>query len=149
MFPDVPVQVEKVLVNDTAQIKCDVSSSLPGDRVLLVVWYKDNVPIYSYDTRVKHNEPPSHWRDGTILENRAKFKLQERDKSRAELVINPVLKKDAGVFRCRVDFLLSPTKNSNVNLEIVGKYRIVPFDDCNDDDEDDALLLFRDALCSG
>ncbi|XP_062564672.1 contactin-4 [Armigeres subalbatus] len=116
---DVPVQVEKVLVNDTAQIKCDVSSNLPADRVLLVVWYKDNVPIYSYDTRVKPNEPPSHWRDGSILENRAKFKLQERDKSRAELVINPVLKKDAGVFRCRVDFLLSPTKNSNVNLEIV------------------------------
>ncbi|XP_065081716.1 synaptogenesis protein syg-2 [Ochlerotatus camptorhynchus] len=115
---DVPVHVESVLVNDTAQIKCDVSSNLPNDRILLVVWYKDNVPIYSYDTRVKSNEAPSHWRDGTILENRANFKPQ-RDKSRAELVISPVLKKDAGVFRCRVDFLLSPTKNSNVNLEIV------------------------------
>lgn len=43
---DVPVHVESVLVNDTAQIKCDVSSNLPNDRILLVVWYKDNVPIY-------------------------------------------------------------------------------------------------------
>lgn len=45
-FSDVPVHVERVLVNDTAQIKCDVSSNLPNDRILLVVWYKDNVPIY-------------------------------------------------------------------------------------------------------
>lgn len=46
--------------------------------------------LHSYDTRVKSNETPSHWRDGTILENRANFKPQ-RDKSRAELVISPVL----------------------------------------------------------
>ncbi|XP_055604969.1 hemicentin-2-like [Uranotaenia lowii] len=116
---EVPVHVERVLVNDTAQIKCDVSSNLPNDRILLVVWYKDNLPIYSYDTRTESNkETPSHWRDGNILGDRANFKPM-RDKSRAELVISPVLKKDAGVFRCRVDFSLSPTKNSNVNLEIV------------------------------
>lgn len=41
-----PTHLEKVLVNETAQIKCDVSSNLTNDRILLVVWYKDNVPIY-------------------------------------------------------------------------------------------------------
>lgn len=38
--------VEKVLVNGVAEIKCDVASSIDGDQVLLVVWYKNNLPIY-------------------------------------------------------------------------------------------------------
>ncbi|XP_055634934.1 hemicentin-1 isoform X2 [Toxorhynchites rutilus septentrionalis] len=127
---DAPVHVERVLVNDTAQIKCDVSSNLPNDRILLVVWYKGNVPIYSYDTRGKNSEQPSHWKDSSILEDRANFKPM-RDKSRAELVISPVLEKDAGAFRCRVDFLLSPTKNKDINLEIVVPPEVPKIQDSN------------------
>ncbi|XP_037924795.1 synaptogenesis protein syg-2 isoform X2 [Hermetia illucens] len=106
----------RVLVNGTAQIKCDVSSNLQNDQVLLVVWYKNNLPIYSYDTRGAHAETPSHWRDPEVLEERALFRTVREP---AELIINPVLEKDAGNFRCRVDFKLSQTRNSNVNLEIV------------------------------
>uniref|UniRef100_A0A182N4Z0 Ig domain-containing protein n=1 Tax=Anopheles dirus TaxID=7168 RepID=A0A182N4Z0_9DIPT len=72
----------------------------------------------NFDTRGPHVNSPSHWKDVAILEDRANFKTT-REQSRAVLVISPVQKKDAGIFRCRVDFLLSPTKNSNVNLEIV------------------------------
>uniref|UniRef100_A0A182U6M4 Ig-like domain-containing protein n=1 Tax=Anopheles melas TaxID=34690 RepID=A0A182U6M4_9DIPT len=86
---DVPTHLEKVLVNETAQIKCDVSSNLTNDRILLVVWYKDNVPIYSYDTRGPHVNSPSHWKDVAILEDRANFKTT-REQSRAVLVISPV-----------------------------------------------------------
>lgn len=39
-------EILRVLVNSSAQIKCDVGSSLPDDKVLLVVWYKNNLPIY-------------------------------------------------------------------------------------------------------
>uniref|UniRef100_A0A182J6I3 Uncharacterized protein n=1 Tax=Anopheles atroparvus TaxID=41427 RepID=A0A182J6I3_ANOAO len=87
--PDVPTHVEKVLANETAQIKCDVSSNLTNDRILLVVWYKDNVPIYSFDTRGPHVNSPSHWKDVAILEDRANFKTT-REQSRAVLVISPV-----------------------------------------------------------
>ncbi|CAO1408851.1 unnamed protein product [Diamesa tonsa] len=108
--------VEKVLVNGVAEIKCDVSSNIDGDQVLLVVWYKNNLPIYSYDTRGTHAGTPSHWKDEEILENRAIFRTI---RAPAELVIKPVKEKDAGNFRCRVDFKLSPTRNSNVNLQVV------------------------------
>ncbi|XP_055377463.1 uncharacterized protein LOC129609527 isoform X2 [Condylostylus longicornis] len=105
-----------VLVNGSAQIKCDVSSNLPNDQVLLVVWYKNNLPIYSYDTRGTHAMSPSHWRDEEVLENRATFRTV---KEPAELIIDGVREKDAGNFRCRVDFKLSQTRNSNVNLQVV------------------------------
>lgn len=39
-------EIQRVLVNGSAQIKCDVSSNIPNDQVLLVVWYKNNLPIY-------------------------------------------------------------------------------------------------------
>ncbi|XP_068157245.1 uncharacterized protein side-VI [Drosophila tropicalis] len=109
-------EILRVLINGSAQIKCDVGSSLPDDKVLLVVWYKNNLPIYSYDTRGAHAGTPSHWRDEEVLEDRAVFRTH---KEPAELIINPVKEKDAGNFRCRVDFKLSQTRNSNVNLEVV------------------------------
>nr|XP_036233970.1 uncharacterized protein LOC106620041 [Bactrocera oleae] len=109
-------EILRVLVNTSAQIKCDVGSSLPDDKVLLVVWYKNNLPIYSYDTRGAHAGTPSHWRDEDVLEDRAVFRTH---KEPAELIINPLKEKDAGNFRCRVDFKLSQTRNSNVNLEVV------------------------------
>ncbi|CAD6995907.1 unnamed protein product [Ceratitis capitata] len=115
-FPFADGEILRVLVNTSAQIKCDVGSSLPDDKVLLVVWYKNNLPIYSYDTRGAHAGTPSHWRDEEVLEDRAVFRTH---KEPAELIINPVKEKDAGNFRCRVDFKLSQTRNSNVNLEVV------------------------------
>lgn len=41
-------EILRVLVNSSAQIKCDVGSSQADDKVLLVVWYKNNLPIYRW-----------------------------------------------------------------------------------------------------
>lgn len=41
---DAPTQ--RVLVNGTAQMKCDITTSKMNDKALLVVWYKNNLPVY-------------------------------------------------------------------------------------------------------
>ncbi|XP_031621517.1 synaptogenesis protein syg-2 [Contarinia nasturtii] len=106
---------QRAFENTGSHIKCDVSTRLPNDQVLLVVWYKNNLPIYSYDTRT--SSVPSHWSDPNIMGNRTIFRIARREP--AELIIKQVKAEDTGEFRCRVDFKLSPTRNSVVNLEVV------------------------------
>lgn len=48
MHNNIDDNVVRVLVNGLAEIKCDVSSNIESDQVLLVVWYKNNLPIYRW-----------------------------------------------------------------------------------------------------
>lgn len=42
--------------------------------------------------------------------------------SKARLKIQKVTPDDEGIFRCRVDFINSPTRNFEINLTLVGQY---------------------------
>lgn len=42
----------------------------------------------------------------------------------AHLLVNDLQEGDQGVYRCRVDFRYSPTRNALVNLTVVGKLAI-------------------------
>ncbi|XP_043227543.1 nephrin-like [Amphibalanus amphitrite] len=102
-----------------ASLPCSLTSEKPGDRPELVLWYRDNsgAPIYSYDARQGSLGGGVQWKDSFILASRnAEFLVNT---SPPVLAIDDVREADAGEYRCRVDFKLTPTKYHRVNLTII------------------------------
>lgn len=64
--------------------------------------------------RPKQTKPDAN----TTLARRTTFRA---DTSPAALLIERVDADDGGIYRCRVDYLLSPTQNKKVNLTVIGK----------------------------
>ncbi|CAG9789978.1 unnamed protein product [Diatraea saccharalis] len=59
---------------------------------------------------------PSHWSDANTLGVRASFRS---DTTPAVLVLTKLRPEDSGQYRCRVDFIKSPTKNTRLNLTVL------------------------------
>ncbi|KAK3918044.1 Poliovirus receptor-like protein, partial [Frankliniella fusca] len=70
----------------------------------------------SYDVRSKKGSGPSHWKDQELLQQRAYFRTETEP---ATLALTGVEERDAGNYRCRVDFKASPTRNTKVWLHVI------------------------------
>lgn len=75
---------------------------------------------YSFDSRTTELEKGTHWLDEKTLGSRAHF---QPEVSPASLIINEAQDSDSGIYRCRVDFHKSPTRNSRVQLKIIRKLK--------------------------
>nr|XP_053638917.1 uncharacterized protein LOC128693318 [Cherax quadricarinatus] len=100
-----------------ALLPCDVSTTLEDDHPVLVMFYSNysGTPIYTVDLRNQRMTHPKH-QPLSVLKNRAKFDLTPRHSG---LNLETVWSSDDGLYRCRVDFKKSPTRNSRIYLNVI------------------------------
>lgn len=77
--------------------------------------------VRSIDARDRDFGIAERWSDDTVFSNRAYFMP---DKQPAELGVDHIREEDAGIYRCRVDFQIGQTRNSKVNLTVIGESAI-------------------------
>jgi hypothetical protein len=104
----------------TARLPCNLTSPIEGDRVSLVIWYKEgqSTPIYSFDVRHTEVLAKGLHHEGTGgLSGRSHFNTT----SLPSFIISNVKGHDNGLYRCRADFIKSPTRNIKIQLSVIGK----------------------------
>ncbi|KAL0869211.1 hypothetical protein ABMA27_007488 [Loxostege sticticalis] len=111
------VDVDAVL-GRTASLPCDVTPDATEDRVYMVLWFRKSggKPIYSFDVRGRSFNKALQWSDPGAFGPRAYFATVARP---AALTLSSVQLDDEGVYRCRVDFKNSPTRNFQIRLTVI------------------------------
>lgn len=81
-----------------------------------------NFLFSSFDVRGRSFNKALNWSDSTVVGPRAYFVTMTKP---ATLSLEAVQLDDEGIYRCRVDFKNSPTKNFQVNLTVIGRDSII------------------------
>ncbi|ALC41329.1 CG34371 [Drosophila busckii] len=95
---------------------------MPGtmiaDKVQLVIWYRQgNVkPIYTFDARGRPLHQAIPWADENVFNKKAHFYY---DTNPPALRIKNIQTTDGGLYKCRVDFHKSPTRNWRINVTVL------------------------------
>lgn len=76
----------------------------------------------SIDSRERNVKFGAHSAIASDLGERLFFAIDDNNNKNARLKIKNVQDTDGGVYRCRVDFFNSATRNSRINLTLVGMY---------------------------
>ncbi|XP_053985490.1 nephrin-like [Hylaeus anthracinus] len=117
--PEHPIPMESIqgVAGQKATLPCNIQPRESNDAVSMVLWFKEDSgePFYSYDARNRQFEKPKLWSDTQFWGDRAFFKASPP----AQLTIRDLRESDEGVYRCRVDFRNSPTRNLKVNFTVI------------------------------
>ncbi|KAH8402069.1 hypothetical protein KR009_009546, partial [Drosophila setifemur] len=117
----IPGPLSEILtaVGSEVALPCDLQ---PGtnfaDKVQLVIWYRQgNVkPIYTFDARGRPLHQAIPWADESVFNKKAHFHY---DTNPPALRIKNIQTSDAGLYKCRVDFHKSPTRNWRINVTVL------------------------------
>ncbi|XP_050727933.1 nephrin-like [Eriocheir sinensis] len=114
---DSPLTEVQAVEGARVLLPCNLEPPLANDSIHLVLFYHDGggTPIYSMDARSVSLERASHWAEAE-LGGRAYMRLGSGVKG---LVLEEVTRRDEGEYRCRVDFVESPTRNLRVKLQVI------------------------------
>ncbi|XP_062713381.1 V-set and immunoglobulin domain-containing protein 1 [Aedes albopictus] len=112
-----PLHLAEAVQGNTGKLECNITAPLAGDRAILVIWYKNGqtIPLYTFDARDSTREG-SHRSSNSSFDGRANF---YPNRTPAVLEIRQTKNSDSGVYRCRVDFHKSPTRNTRVQLSVI------------------------------
>lgn len=74
---------------------------------------------FSFDVRGRPIGQAKQWASPTVFGPRAYFSTGQRP---AQLKVDNIKISDEGMYRCRVDFRNSPTRNLKINLTVIGEF---------------------------
>ncbi|XP_018570338.1 nephrin, partial [Anoplophora glabripennis] len=99
-------------------LPCDITPRERDDAVAMVLWFKETIgePLYSFDVRGRQFTKAKLWSSPNFFGPRAYFRTTTTP---ATLVIDKIQLDDEGIYRCRVDYKNSPTRNSKVNFTVI------------------------------
>lgn len=123
-FPNlfsVPTLSVKGVLAKQASLPCDITPIERDDAVFMVLWFRgsDGEPLYSFDVRGRQFNQAKLWSSPDAFGARAFFRTQSHP---AQLLIDDIHMNDEGIYRCRVDFRNSPTRNLKINFTVISKY---------------------------
>lgn len=104
-----------------AYLPCDITPIERDDAVFMVLWFKGSGgdPLYSFDVRGRQFNQAKLWSSPEAFATRAFFRTSTHP---AQLLVDEIQLADEGVYRCRVDFRNSPTRNVKINFTVISKY---------------------------
>ncbi|XP_044745914.1 nephrin isoform X2 [Coccinella septempunctata] len=117
---DKPIPMDSVqgVLGQKIGLPCDLTPRDRDDGVSMVLWFKEIIsePLYSYDLRGRQANNAKLWSSPNAFGPRAFFQATTTP---AFLFIDHIEISDEGIYRCRVDFKNSPTRNSRVNFTVI------------------------------
>ncbi|XP_047740560.1 uncharacterized protein LOC108676646 [Hyalella azteca] len=125
-----PLTEVTAVVGGDASLPCPIHPHPPDDAPIMVLFYRGGggTPIYTVDGRSTPLPHAHHWQDSSLLNSGAHFNTAKEGPA---LVLRAVRRTDQGLYRCRVDFRRSRSRNFRMKLDILNKHLqqsgLVPF----------------------